>query len=507
MMRQTFMTTATALGCLTACAAYADTTISYQNRSDALPPHAYTGGWEHFVGGGVAILDCNADGLPDMFAAGGTSPASLMINRSPRGGALSFERGALDEITGVTGAYPIDIDSDGQLDLAVLRVGANMLLKGGPECTFEDATAAWDFDGGDRWTTAFSATWEAGQTRPTLFFGNYVDRDNPDGPFEACDSNELHRPTPSGWDKTLLDPGFCTLSALMSKGARGATMLRLSNDRHYYVKGGYEQLYDLGLNRFLGEEDGWEKVSLWGMGIAERDIDGDEIPDVMLTSMGDQLLQFGMADGSYIAAPYDIGTYAHRPHVGDDGRASTGWHAAWGDIDNDTDADLFIAKGNVEQMPSNAARDPNNLLVQGDDGRFTETSVTAGVASLEKSRGAGLVDLNADGALDLVVVNRGAPMELYQNTTPDAGTYLDVSLHQVGSNNFAVGATVEILTNRGLQVQEITIGGGHASGQSVPLHFGLGQAEKAQVRVIWPDGEQSDWVEITTLDRWIELSR
>ncbi|EKE71883.1 CRTAC1 family protein [Celeribacter baekdonensis] len=479
----------------------------FQDRSDALPAHVYGGGWEHFVGGGVASFDCNGDGMTDLLAAGGENPASLMVNRSERGGTLAFEPGEMAEITGVTGAYPIDIDSDGITDLAVLRVGKNLLLKGLGDCAFEEATEAWGFDGGDRWTTAFAAGWEGDNTRPTLFFGNYVDRDNPDGPFEACDSNELHRPNATGWDKTILSPGFCTLSALMSKGARGVQSLRLSNDRHYYVKGGYEQIYDLQNNRFLDESDGWDRVSLWGMGIAERDINGDAIPDVMLTSMGDQLLQFGRANGHYEAAPFDIGTYAHRPHLGDDGRPSTGWQADWGDVDNDGRADLFIAKGNVEQMPSNAARDPNNLLQQRPDGTFREVSIAAGVASLEKSRGAGLVDLNGDGKLDLVVVNRGSNMELYENVTPTTGQYLDVSLVQSGTNKAAVGAVVSVLTNLGLQVQELSIGGGHGSGKAVPLHFGLGNAESAKVQVTWPDGFESDWVELTRFDRWVELAR
>lgn len=56
-------------------------------------------------------------------------------------------------------------------------------------------------------------------------------------------------------------------------------------------------------------------------------------------------------------------TYAQRPHNSDDGRPSTGWHAEFGNIDNDGCADLFIAKGNVDQMPSNAIHDPNNLLI------------------------------------------------------------------------------------------------------------------------------------------------
>jgi hypothetical protein len=37
------------------------------------------------------------------------------------------------------------------------------------------------------------------------------------------------------------------------------------------------------------------------------------------------------------------------------------------------------------------------------------------------------------------------------------------------------------------------VGGGHASGQSGWWHFGLGDADKAEVRVIWPDGRAGDW--------------
>jgi hypothetical protein len=43
---------------------------------------------------------------------------------------------------------------------------------------------------------------------------------------------------------------------------------------------------------------------------------------------------------------------------------------------------------------------------------------------------------------------------------------------------------------------EVTIGGGHAGGELGPLHFGLGRAESADIRVIWPDGEQGDWTSV-----------
>jgi len=47
-----------------------------------------------------------------------------------------------------------------------------------------------------------------------------------------------------------------------------------------------------------------------------------------------------------------------------------------------------------------------------------------------------------------------------------------------------------------VQAREITVGGGHAGGQSGPLHFGLGDAETARVRVIWPDGSVSKWRDV-----------
>ena len=463
--------------------------------------HQYTGGWEHFVGGGIATFDCNGDHLPEIFAAGGASPAVLLRNDSSSEGLVFREATPVElAIERATGAYPLDIDSDGVTDLVVLRVGENLLMRGLPNCEFEPFNLG--FESPDRWTTAFSATWEDDAELPTLAFGNYVDRENLKGPFEACDVNELYRPAGERYTSPIdLAPGFCALSMLFSDwGRNGRADLRVSNDRHYYVHNGSEQLWAMqGKPRLFTAEDGWQKTAIWGMGIASRDITGDGLPEIFLTSMADQKLQFPdiSVDGpAYRDAPFATGTTAQRPHVGEDGRPSTGWHAAFGDVDNDVRDDLFIAKGNVEAMPSNALDDPNNLLMQQRDGTFVEQSVQAGVASMAKSRGAALVDLNHDGKLDLVVANRNAAIEIYQNTTSTEGNWLSISPLQAGRNRNAIGAWIEVQTADGVQAREITVGGGHAGGSLGFAHFGLGTADSANVRVIWPDGIASSWHEV-----------
>lgn len=470
----------------------------FQDRSSGLPTaHVYDGGWEHFVGGGVAVFDCNADGLPDLFAAGGSTSAELFINTTPPQGAISFAPGPVPDLRGVTGAYPIDLDSDDIIDLMVLRDGQNVLLRGQGDCTFS-ATNSLGLPDDSRWSTAFSALWEKGQALPTLAIGNYVDATDPKGPFGTCDTNWLVRPDGATYAAPApLDPGFCPLSMLFSDWQRnGAPMLRISNDRQYYVREGYEQMWALDPLRELTPADNWDKFQIWGMGIASQDITGDGLPEVMLTSMGDQKLMANTGD-EFAAVPYATGTYAQRPFTGDDGRPSTGWHAEFGDIDNDGRADLFIAKGNVDQMPGLAMRDPNNLLMQQADGTFVEMAGEAGIGTTERSRGAGLADLNGDGRLDIVIVNRRAAMEIWQNITPDTGNWIAIDLRQPAPNTRAIGAFIEVRTGDRIQTREVTIGGGHVSGSLIPIHFGLGNAQTADLRVIWPDGTGTDWMPVT----------
>ena len=479
--------------------------------------HAYTGHWTYYVGGGVAAFDCDLDGDPDLFFAGGASPAALYRNDSEPG-ALRFSAVVDSELveTGVTGAYPLDVDGDGTMDLAVLRLGANRLYRGLGDCRFARAGESWNVPGGDAWTTAFSAVWEGDNRLPTLAFGNYVDRDmwaamqTPFGdsatgtaPTPACPDNVLFRP--AGADAATyapalpLSPGHCPLSMLFSDWSRaGRPDLRISNDRFYHEDTGEEQLWHLGAEpRLYGRDDGWPRLRIWGMGIASHDLTGDGLPDYFLSNMGTNRLR-ALAPGStggpdFREIAFEHGVEATRPHAGVDERPSTAWHSQFADVNNDGWVDLFVAKGNVEEMEEAAAEDPNNLLLGGPDGRFREASVEAGAASMRRSRGGALVDLDLDGLLDIVVVNRMANVEILHNRSSRAGHWLHVVLRQEEANRNAIGAWIEVRTAGRIQRLEVVVGGGHASGQAGWSHFGLGAAESAEVRIQWPDGTWSPW--------------
>jgi enediyne biosynthesis protein E4 len=489
--------------------------------------HRYLGEREFMVGGGVASLDCDGNGLTDLYLAGGAAPARLLRNTGTAGGALAFAAETSPEATlvGVTGVYALNIDGDDHSDLVVLRQGENLLLRGLGDCRFERANEAWGFDGGAAWTTAFSATWEEGQSWPTLAIGNYIDMTQPGAPAGTCHANQLYRPRPGGGFAAplALEPGFCALSMLFTDwNGDGLADLRISNDREYY-RGGEEQLWHVppgGAPRPYGREEGWAQLQIWGMGIASHDVTGDGLPDYFLTSMADnklRSLQSGTGTPAYSDIAYARGVTAHRPYRGDQSKPSTAWHAEFQDINNDSFVDLFVVKGNVEAMEAFALDDPNNLLLGRPDGSFVEAGAEAGLDSGLRGRGGAVVDLNGDALLDVVVVNRKDPAQVWRNLgsvegKPLLGNWLQVRLRgDEGGNRDGVGAWIEVSSPQApsgelrLQRREVFVGGGHAGGSVGWLNFGLGSAQDARLRVRWPHGDWGGWIPVSA-NTFVELT-
>jgi len=476
--------------------------------------HTYNGSAAYDVGGGVAAFDCNDDGKPDIYMAGGENPASLYRNDSRIGGDLKFTalHDPATDLTGATGAYPIDIDGDGNVDLVVLRIGETEILRGLGNCRFERANSAWTFDGGNAFATAFSAKWESSAALPALAVGHYRKLDSSGKPTLDCDTSEIARSKAdgTGYDRPIaLSPGYCTLSMLFSDwDLSGRRDLRVTNDKNYYSSG-TDQLWRVAEGQpptVYSDADGWVSMQIFGMGIAGWDVNGDGYPDYYLTSQGDNKLQTltaGPNQPTFRDIASKRGVNAAAPFTGGDVLPSTAWHPEFQDVNNDGFVDLFVSKGNIGGQADFATKDPNDLLLGQPDGGFKEAADAAGVLNYERGRGAALADFNLDGLLDLVEVNYGTPARLWRNAgLGDAaapapmGGWIALRATEPGPDRDAVGGWIDVKVGDRTVQRELTIGGGHAGGQLGWAHFGLGAASSAQVRVRWPDGGVGPWVQV-----------
>jgi hypothetical protein len=272
-------------------------------------------------------------------------------------------------------------------------------------------------------------------------------------------------------------------------------------------------------------DDGWVQLQIEGMGIASHDLTGDGYPEVYLTSQAVNHLQTLLA-GPSLPTYRDIGrkrgVEVQRPHTGGDPLPSTAWHPEFADVNDDGFVDLFVSKGNIEEQPDYAMRDPSNLLLGQPGGSFIEAAEDAGIVRYERGRGAALADFNLDGLLDLVQASYGADIVVWRNAGTGTaerparmGGWAALRLRQDGSNRDAIGAWLEIRVGELTIHRELTIGGGHAGGQLGWLHLGLGPAASADVRVTWPDGEIGPWLAVPadefaiiergagTAERWV----
>jgi hypothetical protein len=121
---------------------------------------------------------------------------------------------------------------------------------------------------------------------------------------------------------------------------------------------------------------------------------------------------------------------------------------------------------------------------------FKNKAKSWGLGQPSFSNGAAYVDLNDDGAPDLVVNNVNMPAFIYRNNTIKLthNHYLKVKLQESGKNTQGIGAKVILRNNGKIGVREQEPVRGFESSVSYVLDFGLGHLTQIDsVEVIWPN--------------------
>lgn len=177
-------------------------------------------------------------------------------------------------------------------------------------------------------------------------------------------------------------------------------------------------------------------------------------------------------------------------------RTATGWSDGLYDFNNDGFKDLFIATGdvqsNAELISARRSKQPNRILLNRQDGTFSDVSAGAGedfqTAGLH--RGAAFGDLDGDGRVDAVVTRLNEPAELFLNRSP-GGHWLEMRLTGHRSNRDGIGALIHITGASGRQQwNRVTTSVGYGCSSDRTVHFGLGGDDFVKsITVQWPSGE------------------
>ena len=186
------------------------------------------------------------------------------------------------------------------------------------------------------------------------------------------------------------------------------------------------------------DEDGSAKS---GMGVDAKDLDDDGDEDVLVVNLDGESDSFYRNDGAFFS---DATAAAGLRAVS---RPFTRFGTAWIDFDNDGWLDLYQANGRVGQQAERYGDDvyaePSLLFRGASDGRFTEVRPRGGTATalVASSRAAAFGDIDNDGGVDIVVVNRDHAPFLLRNVVPNRGHWLTLRVLEPNGRD-SLGAEV-----------------------------------------------------------------
>ena len=476
-------------------------------------------------GSGVAWIDYDNDGFPDLYFVNGAPGAANALYHNNRDGTFTdvTERAGVAALgTGKPGATKIyktgvavgDYDNDGFLDLYVTAFGPNMLFRNNGDGTFADVTAAAGVAGApDEWSTSTGFFDFDRDGRLDLYVVNYLDYRLDDNPycglrkdgyrmychptmFDGKADRLFHNEGNGKFTDVSRQAGIANAAgkglgvAFCDFDRDGDTDVYVANDtvRNFlYRNNGDGTFLDVAYAAGVGFDPNGKPQA--GMGTDCADVDGNGFPDIFVTNFSEELntLYQNRGDGVFEDATTKLGLGS--------GFLPLGFGTKMFDFDNDGDLDLYVTNGhvidNVKLYQANLSYAEKDLLYENVGGRFQDVSARSGPAlQVDRvGRGLAVADFDNDGNLDVVITNVGRPPVLLRNTGVNAGNWIVIRAKGRKSNAFGLGATVTLETADGVQVREINNAASYLSSSDVRLHVGLRAAKTVKrIEIAWPGG-------------------
>ncbi len=477
--------------------------------------------------GGCAAADYDGDGRPDLYVTD-SIPRWGKPNTDHCGRLFRNVGGRFEDVTqrsGIRacglgmGAFWADLDGDGRLDLYLTSVGPNAVWWNRGDGTFEEGketgledplfsvgAAMLDYDGDGRLDVAVAnyldstPEWEAAQPQFELRVPEDY-RGEPSHLFHNAGGRHFRDVTRvAGLDLPPADTKTLGVAVLDYDGD-GHPDLYFVNDRvenrlfRNLGDGRFEEVTAETGAGILGERP------RAGMGVAVGDPFGGGRDSIFVTN-------FGAEENSLYRNLEGV--------VFEDAGAATGaakiglpyvrWGTHFADFDNDGWPDLYAAGGHLAprivrllghyksgqaayvEAGDRAFTQKTVVLRNLGGGRFAEWTESGDLARLRMAaRGTAVADFDADGALDLAVVDIDGPVRILKNSA-SGGHWIEILPLPAEDGRTVLETRVDVTAVGRTQTQIYRVSPSYASGSLVPLHFGLGEAETADVEIRWPGG-------------------
>jgi enediyne biosynthesis protein E4 len=500
------------------------------------------------TGSGVAILDYDRDGWPDIYLVNGEPLESGSAQKTPAPTGHLYHNnhdGTFTDVTqraGLTasgwgqGACVGDYDNDGYDDLYVTYYGRNRLYHNEHNGTFKEvAEAAGVAGSGSEWGSGCAFVDYDRDGKLDLMVANYVHFDLKTAPRPGEGQMCIWKGVPVMCGPRGLDSTPNVLYHNLGGGRFANVSTRSGIEKtngHYclgvstldYNRDGWPDIYvacdstpsilyrnnkdgtftDVAVDAAVAfDEDGREQA---GMGATVGDYNGDGLPDIFKTNFSDDTssLYQNNGDGTYSSKIFEAGLGLNTQYLG--------WGVMFFDMDNDGWPDVLIANGHVYPEVDTAHlgatyKEPRLVYWNQGNGKFKDVSRTAGpgCTELQSSRGLAIADFWNDGRISAVINNSGAKPMLLVNQAANPNHWIGIEVAGARSNRDGIGASVKVVAGGRSWVQEVRSGSSYLSSSDLRLHFGLGGVSKIdRVEIDWPSGGKESF-SAPSVDRIVTL--